>query len=621
MMRLLGDFLSKKTVKSPMILILACIFLSYIVVPHVQALNPTELHFYFSGNSEQVRTMTVGTGQAFTIGGYLTDCASLCVGVSGKDILLYKSNDGVSWSYLATTTTFNYLGVDGLYSWTYQSSTAKTYYFKTVFSGDSTYAASESGVLEVIVAGGPPSPPVANFKSYSIEDVGGSAEARIEGNHAVGGLLEFDATDSKDPNGRPLTYHWNFGDGQTLTTTDPKYRKIYAFPEKFTVNLMVENDLGIKSDTFSEYLDLSLEPGDIFVIRSKNPYANFFDFFGLTMTHAGMYVGKINGEYKVVETTISRPIPTATTGVQETPLWRWGYNSETYVDIVRITTDDETKARAVAFARGLVLDPTYHAYDKQVWGKQLDCTFNEQGCDKYYCSELVWAAYYKGSNGVIDLAWKPANPLVAVSPDDILYYPHSTIIGSHHEKYPPKTHPLSITSTCPVDISVMNPSGSIITKQSFDSSGEFYIESDLDGDLDLDDRIFIDNPINGDYLISIIPEQMAGPTDTFTLFVNVSGKSVILAKDVMIKDIPNIPYHFMYKNLVPLPGCTNPPTDPDYDSIYEDLNGNGRLDFADVVLYFNQMTWIAANEPIPAFDLNGNGRIDFADIVALFNEI
>jgi PKD repeat protein len=73
--------------------------------------------------------------------------------------------------------------------------------------------------------------------------------------------------------------------------------------------------------------------------------------------------------------------------------------------------------------------------------------------------------------------------------------------------------------------------------------------------------------------------------------------------------------------VVPLPGYANAPTDPDGDCIYEDLNANGRLDFADVVLYFNQMTWIAANEPIPAFDLNGNGRIDFADIVALFNEI
>jgi PKD repeat protein len=73
--------------------------------------------------------------------------------------------------------------------------------------------------------------------------------------------------------------------------------------------------------------------------------------------------------------------------------------------------------------------------------------------------------------------------------------------------------------------------------------------------------------------------------------------------------------------VIPLPGYTNAPTDPDGDCIYEDLNGNGRLDFADVVLYFNQMEWIAVYEPVRAFDLNGNGRIDFADIVALFGEI
>jgi hypothetical protein len=39
------------------------------------------------------------------------------------------------------------------------------------------------------------------------------------------------------------------------------------------------------------------------------------------------------------------------------------------------------------------------------------------------------------------------------------------------------------------------------------------------------------------------------------------------------------------------------------------------------VLNFNQMTWISVNEPVSALDLNGNDRIDFADIVALFNEI
>jgi PKD repeat protein len=72
---------------------------------------------------------------------------------------------------------------------------------------------------------------------------------------------------------------------------------------------------------------------------------------------------------------------------------------------------------------------------------------------------------------------------------------------------------------------------------------------------------------------------------------------------------------------ITLPGPTNPPSDPDSDGLYEDLNGNGRLDFADIVLFFEQMDWISANEPVTAFDMNGNDRIDFNDIVLLFREI
>jgi PKD repeat protein len=73
--------------------------------------------------------------------------------------------------------------------------------------------------------------------------------------------------------------------------------------------------------------------------------------------------------------------------------------------------------------------------------------------------------------------------------------------------------------------------------------------------------------------------------------------------------------------VIPLPGYTNSPTDPDKDGIYEDLNANGRQDFNDITLYFTYLEWIAENEPIAAFDLNGNGRIEFADMVVLFNEI
>ena len=74
-------------------------------------------------------------------------------------------------------------------------------------------------------------------------------------------------------------------------------------------------------------------------------------------------------------------------------------------------------------------------------------------------------------------------------------------------------------------------------------------------------------------------------------------------------------------SVLPLPGFTNPPTDPDGDGLFEDLNANNRKDFNDVVLMFNQMQWIAVNEPVSAFDFNGNGRIDFNDIVKVFGEI
>jgi PKD repeat protein len=63
------------------------------------------------------------------------------------------------------------------------------------------------------------------------------------------------------------------------------------------------------------------------------------------------------------------------------------------------------------------------------------------------------------------------------------------------------------------------------------------------------------------------------------------------------------------------------PADLDGDGTYEDLNGNGRTDFADVVLFFRNMDWIRQNQPVSCFDYNANGGIDFADLVILFHEV
>ena len=67
------------------------------------------------------------------------------------------------------------------------------------------------------------------------------------------------------------------------------------------------------------------------------------------------------------------------------------------------------------------------------------------------------------------------------------------------------------------------------------------------------------------------------------------------------------------------PGYTNPPTDPNHDNLYEDINGNGELDFDDVVVYYDNMDWIEENASIAFFDYNKNGLIDFDDIVKLYD--
>jgi hypothetical protein len=67
------------------------------------------------------------------------------------------------------------------------------------------------------------------------------------------------------------------------------------------------------------------------------------------------------------------------------------------------------------------------------------------------------------------------------------------------------------------------------------------------------------------------------------------------------------------------PGYSKPPTDPNHDSLYEDVNGNGILDFDDVSAYYDNMDWIGNNAPVALFDYNKNGLVDFDDVVKLYD--
>lgn len=69
------------------------------------------------------------------------------------------------------------------------------------------------------------------------------------------------------------------------------------------------------------------------------------------------------------------------------------------------------------------------------------------------------------------------------------------------------------------------------------------------------------------------------------------------------------------------PSLDGPPTDPDSDGNYEDLNGNGRTDFDDVVVLFEYIDDPAVTDHVSVYDFNMNGRVDYDDIITLFEEV
>ncbi|MDD1718049.1 MAG: dockerin type I domain-containing protein [Methanoregulaceae archaeon] len=87
----------------------------------------------------------------------------------------------------------------------------------------------------------------------------------------------------------------------------------------------------------------------------------------------------------------------------------------------------------------------------------------------------------------------------------------------------------------------------------------------------------------------------------------------------MIDDMETLPAET--NGPVALPGYSEAPTDPDGDGLFEDLNGNGRVDFGDVNIFYANIDWINANEPPALFDMDGNGKVEVADISAAFGKL
>jgi PKD repeat protein len=163
----------------------------------------------------------------------------------------------------------------------------------------------------------------------------------------------------------------------------------------------------------------------------------------------------------------------------------------------------------------------------------------------------------------------------------------------------------------------INASGNGIIIQSNDIKGSYSA------------GINVDSAVSGKRTLTVTDNDIMNGKTGFAVKNNVSlNVSLILTHNYLFGNPANYspsslidtnPATSQNSKLLSFPGYSNPPTDKDHDGLYEDINGNGELDFDDAVAYYNNMDWIVSNAPISFFDYNKNGQIDFEDVEKLYD--
>ena len=108
-------------------------------------------------------------------------------------------------------------------------------------------------------------------------------------------------------------------------------------------------------------------------------------------------------------------------GVWISSLASWDYDSKENVELLRVNASDEIKQKAITFALNHVGD-SYNLINLK----------KEPNKSPWYCSELVWAAYYNASDGEINI--DPSEGIIDyVSPQGIHSSFHTQVISEHSE--------------------------------------------------------------------------------------------------------------------------------------------------------------------------------------------
>lgn len=124
-----------------------------------------------------------------------------------------------------------------------------------------------------------------------------------------------------------------------------------------------------------------------------------------------------------------------------------------------------------------------------------------------------------------------------------------------------------VVAKCPVDIAVESPSGLIQTKDHAEILGARYMEADIDGDGELDKMIEIPFPEQGEYKVTVTPEEGADPTETYSLEITQGDNTTVIKEDAPISELNGEP-EIIHVNAMPIADAG-----PD-QSLVADISGN-----------------------------------------------
>jgi len=300
-------------------------------------------------------------------------------------------------------------------------------------------------------------------------------------------------------------------------------------------NVIIDNECPVPTPIWRR----DILPGDILLHRK---IGLIWCVPGTEWTHAGMYVG--NGQVVDISLDVFS-IPPMQTVFGFHSITEWDYPNKDYVTLLRVDAPDDVRTEAAMWIEEQAKreGDNKPSYMLNIVGKSYDPSE-----PNWYCSELVWAAYMnQGINLDVGDGDGEINLHSVVSPDDLYKDDNIKERWYHLESRIPEHVLLSgiglhIVTKCPVDIKITDPDNLRRSKELFEIQDSIYLEYDSNQDGSLENYINIQNLKSGNYLIEILPETNALPTDIYTLEIYTEDGYIILAENVQIKNIPEEPY-------------------------------------------------------------------------------